>query len=504
MNREEWNKVKDLFAAALEHAAEQRSVFLKQACGENKAVLEEVESLLSAHAAPGGLLASIEQPIFDSLIGQRLGPYQIIREIGRGGMATVYLASRADDEFRKRVAIKLLAHGLIAEELVLRFRNERQTLAALEHPNIVRLLDGGTADDGLPYLVMDYVEGLPIDEYCDSRKLSTSELLMLFRTICGAVHYAHQNLIVHRDLKPANILVTSAGVPKLLDFGIAKLLNPELSTQMLLRQANMRAMTPEYASPEQVRGIPVTTTTDVYSLGVLLYELLTGHRPYHLKRYTPAELEHAICEVEPEKPSTAATRPEQIVDPDGTTQTVLTPEEVSRVREGIPEKLRRRLSGDLDNIVLMALRKEPQHRYTSVEQFSEDIRRHLEGLPVSARQPTITYRVSKFVRRHQAGVASATLLVLTLIGGIVSTAREAHVARTEKARAERRFNDVHQLANSFLFQFHDAIKDLPGSTPARKLVVEKARQYLDSLAKEAGNDASLQRVCQFRHFRKLY
>ena len=221
----------------------------------------------------------------------------------------------ADDEFRKRVAIKLLAHGLIAEELVLRFRNERQTLAALEHPNIVRLLDGGTADDGLPYLVMDYVEGLPIDEYCDSRKLSTSERLMLFRTICGAVHYAHQNLIVHRDLKPANILVTSEGVPKLLDFGIAKLLNPELSTQMLLTRANMRAMTPEYASPEQVRGNPVTTATDVYSLGVLLYELLTGHRPFHLKRYTPAELEHAICEVEPEKPSTAATRPEQIVDP---------------------------------------------------------------------------------------------------------------------------------------------------------------------------------------------
>ena len=216
MNQEQWSRVKDLFAAALEHAPEQRSVFLKQACGENKAVLEEVESLLSAHAAPGALLASIEQPIFDSLIGQRVGPYQIVREIGRGGMATVYLASRADDEFRKRVAIKLLAHGLIAEELVLRFRNERQTLAALEHPNIVRLLDGGTADDGLPYLVMDYVEGLPIDEYCDSRKLSTSERLMLFRTICGAVHYAHQNLIVHRDLKPANILVTSAGVPKLL------------------------------------------------------------------------------------------------------------------------------------------------------------------------------------------------------------------------------------------------------------------------------------------------
>jgi eukaryotic-like serine/threonine-protein kinase len=493
VNQEQWSRVKDLFAAALEQAPEQRSVFLTQACGENKAVLEEVESLLSAHAAPEGLLASIEQATVDSLVGRRVGPYQIVREIGRGGMATVYLASRADDEFRKRVAIKLLAHGLIADELVLRFRNERQTLAALEHPNIVRLLDGGTTEDGLPYLVMDYVEGIAIDEYCDSRKLSTSERLTLFRTICGAVQYAHQNLIVHRDLKPANILVTSEGVPKLLDFGIAKLLNPELSTQMLLTRANMRAMTPEYASPEQVRGNPVTTATDVYSLGVLLYELLTGHRPYHLKRYTPAELEHAICEVEPEKPSTAATRSEQVVDLDGTTQTVLSPEEVSRVREGIPEKLRRRLSGDLDNIVLMALRKEPQRRYRSVEQFSEDIRKHLEGLPVGARQPTITYRASKFVRRHKAGVASATLLVITLIGGVVSTTREARVARTEKARAERRFNDVHQLANSFLFQFHDAIKDLPGSTPARKLVVEKARQYLDSLAKEAGNDASLQR-----------
>jgi non-specific serine/threonine protein kinase/serine/threonine-protein kinase len=280
----------------------------------------------------------------------------------------------------------------------------------------------------------------------------------------------------------------------LLDFGIAKLLNPELSAQTINATAvGLRPMTPEYASPEQVRGEPITTASDVYSLGVLLYELLTGHRPYRVKSYVPREIERVICEEEPEKPSTAISRVEQVPSADGASRITLTPEFVSKTRDGQPEKLRRRLAGDLDTIVLMAMRKEPQRRYASVEQFSEDIRRHLEGLPVIARKPTLGYRSVKFIKRHKVGVMAAALIVLTLLAGIVATIWQARVAQTERARAERRFNDVRKLANSFLFEFHEAVKDLPGSTPARELVVKRALEYLDNLAQEASHDPSLQR-----------
>ena len=495
MKAEKWDQIKDLFNSALERQPAERSQFLREACRGDDALRAEVESLISSHDQGSTFIEKPAAELASDAVqeGQRIGSYQVIREIGSGGMAVVYLAVRADDQYRKRVAIKVVKKGADLDEIPRRFRNERQTLAALDHANIVRLLDGGGTDDGVPYLVMDYVEGTPITEYCDSHRLSIDERLELFRTVCGAVHYAHQNLVIHRDLKPGNILVTADGIPKLLDFGIAKLLNPEFSAQTLLvTQADLRLMTPEYASPEQVRGQPITTATDVYSLGVLLYELLTGYRPYRLKDQSLHEIERAICEVEPEKPSTVVTHGSEISSPDGTTQTGLTPELVSQTREGRPEKLRRRLLGDLDNVVLMALRKEPQRRYSSVEQFSQDIRRHLEGLPVTARPATFRYRASKFMHRHTAGVSAAAAVLLILLGGIAVTAREARIARVEKARADRRFNDVRHLANSFLFEFHDAITDLPGSTAARQLVVKRALEYLEDLAREPGADQGLQ------------
>jgi len=321
-----WQRAKELFGSALEREPAQRSAFLAEACGGDEALSQEVESLLAAHQVAasdiGGMPSSDHSAtgFEDALVGRRVGPYQLVRRLGQGGMATVYLATRADEHFKKRVALKLIPPGPDNQDLSRRFRNERQTLAALDHPNIVKLLEGGTTDDGLPYLVMDYVEGVPLDDYCDHHKLSIDERLRLFRKVCEAVQYAHQRLIIHRDLKPSNVLVTADGTVKLLDFGIAKLLNPEAAATLVVTRTGQRAMTPEYASPEQVRGEPLTNATDVYSLGVALYELLTGHRLYQLKSHSMSEMEHAICEEEPEKPSTVVTRPEQETLPDGTDQ----------------------------------------------------------------------------------------------------------------------------------------------------------------------------------------
>src|SRR5260370_13815825 len=315
---------------------------------------------------------------------------------------------------------------------VCRFRNERQTLAKLDHPNIVKLLDGGTTEEGLPYLVMDYVAGAPVDKYCDSHKLSTDERLRLFCQICAAVQCAHENLIVHRDLKPSNILITEDGSPKLLDFGISKVLHP--SAESPITQTLTRRMTPAYASPEQVKGESVTPATDIYSLGVVLYELLTGHRPYKLKLHTPAEMERAICEQEPEKPSTAVNRLESENLPDGTTLS-RTPQLVSASRERQPEKLCRRLKGDWDNIVLMALQKEPLRRYLSVQEFSDDVQRHLQHRPVSARRSTVAYRSWKFVRRHKSEVIAGTMMVAVVLAALAYTIWEQRRA-TERAPAD--------------------------------------------------------------------
>jgi non-specific serine/threonine protein kinase/serine/threonine-protein kinase len=425
----------------------------------------------------------------NDLAGQRFGAYQIIREIGRGGMGKVYLAGRADDQFKKRVALKILRSEFTDPEVLTRFRHERQILATLSHPHIATLLDGGTGRAGEPYLVMEFIEGTPLDRYCDSHNLSISERMVLFQQLCSAVQYIHQNLIVHRDLKPSNILVTADGVLKLLDFGIAKLLKPELMATMAdATSADRRIMTPAYASPEQMRGEPITTTSDIYSLGVILYEVLTGRRPYRLRTNAAHELARAVCEDEPEKPSTALIRTAK-----GSLQETAALEEISRKRGAAPEKLQRRFKGDLDNILLKAMRKEPQRRYVSVEQLSEDLRRHLVNLPVTAHQDSFGYRTGKFVRRHKVPVLAAVAAVASLVAGMVSTAMEAKVARSERALAERRFQDVRKLATTFLFDVHDAIQNLPGSTPARALIANTGTEYLDRLAKEPHGDAALGR-----------
>ena len=450
----------------------------------------EVESLIDSYERAGDTfleeraidVAGLADAVGDKpLDGQRIGPYQIVEEIGHGGMGVVYRAVRADDQFRKEVAIKVVRGGLSDEASNQRFRAERQILANLDHPNIARLLDGG-AVDGSPYVVMEYVRGVPIDEYCDTHRLSVRARLELFRSVCSAVAYAHQRLVIHRDIKPGNILVTADGQTKLLDFGIAKILDPARDSDANPTVTMMLLMTPEYASPEQMRGQAITTATDVYSLGIVLYGLLTGRRPYRTTGRLPHEMARAVLEQEPERPSVSLDRSD-----------AASSELMSMARSTSPEKLRRRLRGDLDNIVLKAIRKEPDRRYVSVEQLSEDLRRHLAGLPVIAQPDTFSYRAEKFVRRHKAAVLSAGAVVLALVGGIGATLRQAAIARAERARAEQRFYDVRQLANSLLFEVYDAVENLPGSTPVRKILVDRALSYLDKLAKEARNDQSLQR-----------
>jgi eukaryotic-like serine/threonine-protein kinase len=491
---EEWQKIKEVLQEAMELDRSQHAAFLDSACAGQTSLRGEVESLLLSYqqdqsflerplaAAASGLVTGAVQA---SWIGRRLGPYQVLEEIGEGGMGAVYRAVRADGMYDKEVAIKLIRTGLTTDFFASRFRIERRILAGLDHPNIARLLDGGVTEEGLPYVVLELVTGVPIDEYCQKHTLSITERLKLFRTVCSAVQYLHQNLIVHRDLKPGNILVSGDGVPKLLDFGIAKILDAqhdEMGASGTLTVMGM--MTPDFASPEQIRGELITTASDVYSLGVLLYVLLTGQRPYRVASSAPHEIVKAICETEPEKPSSAAVRvpmrDEEAESDSG-----------NRIPSGLDVegergKIRRALVGDLDSIVLKALRKEPPQRYATVEQFSDDVRSHLENLPVAARKGTTRYRATKFFMRHKAGVGAGTAVAIVLLTGILLILREARLA-------ERRFNDVRSLANSLIFDVHDSIKDLPGSTPARKLIVDRALKYLDSLAQESGGDLALQR-----------
>jgi eukaryotic-like serine/threonine-protein kinase len=470
MTPERWQRVEDLFHAALELPVEKRAVSLSAACGDDSELRADVERLLHSHeqssAFVSGAVAGVERVAAMVVTeGTHIGPYRIVREFGRGGMGTVYLGERADAQFEMRVAIKVIKRGMDTDAVLRRFHHERQILAGLDHPNIARLLDGGTTGEGLPYFVMEFVAGQPIDEYCRSGELSIEQRLHLFRQVCGAVSYAHQHLVVHRDIKPSNILVTADGVPKLLDFGIAKLLGGGPDAPGMHTIVGAEAMTPQYASPEQLRAERVTTASDVYALGVLLYELLAGARPYDVSDKSAAA--SIVLDAEVARPSAAAAR---------------------RRDDG----LSRRLRGDLDSIVLTAMRKEPAERYGSVALLDDDIRRHLERLPVLARGDSWTYRTARFVRRRKLGVAAAAAILTTLIAGVIATSWQARVARAERARAERRFNEVRKLANAVLFDYHDAIESLPGATAVRERLVKDARAYLDSLATEASGDPVLQ------------
>jgi len=498
MNPADWKKLKSIFQTALDLEPIARPAFLNEVCANDPLLRSNVERLFTSHDEGGSFLESpaivdvgvIEKSDSDTeqLVGKRVGPYEIIRELGHGGMGTVYLAVRADDQFRKQVAIKVVNRGMDTDIILRRFTMELQILANLEHPNIARLLEGGSTSDGLPYFVMEYVEGLPINEYCDFHRFSTTQRLELFREVCSALQYAHQNLVVHRDIKPSNILVSAQGTPKLLDFGIAKLLSPVWADDGANPSASMvRLMTPEYASPEQLRSLRITTASDVYSLGVVLYELLSGHHPYHFSSRNPEEVIRTIVQEEPLKPSLVITQ----VDESATEEATI--EAVGQTREGNVEKLRRRLSGDLDNIVLKALRKEPERRYATVQDFSADIYRHLQGLPVAATPDTFSYRTGKFIQRNKAGVGAAAAILVTLIAATGITMWQARVARAERDKAERRFGEVRKLANAVLFKYHDGIENLPGSTPVRKMLVQDALEYLDHLSSETGSDQTLQR-----------
>jgi len=395
MTPERWKQVEEIFNAALDHPVDEREAFLTEACGDDPSLRQHVVHLINCHEQAGDFIEgratsdnSSDEAVtlhLDSMVGRQIGAYKLVREIGRGGMGAVYLAVRADKEFRQRAAIKLLKRGMDTDFIIRRFRNERQILAALNHPNIARLLDGGTTSDGLPYFVMEYIEGLPIHRYCDTRQLTIAERLKLFRQVCAAVAYAHEQQVIHRDIKPGNILVTEDGTPKLLDFGIAKILDPDLAADTLDPTVTaMRLMTPDYASPEQARGEQVTPATDQYSLGVLLYELLTGRRPYQLRRRAPHEIARIISEEEPEKPSDVVNRVRTATVSDGRRAIVLSPEEISRDRGASPDELRRELAGGLDDIVMHALQKHPQQRYESTQELSQDINRYLQGLPIIA------------------------------------------------------------------------------------------------------------------------
>lgn len=411
--------------------------------------------------------------------GSRIGPYQLLHSLGQGGMGSVYAATRADQEYKKIVAIKLVTSELNSKEMLRRFRNERQVLAGLDHPGIARLVDGGTTDHGIPYLVMEYVEGLPIDRYCESNQLPLRDRLKLFQKVCDAVQYAHQNLVIHRDIKPGNIMISAAGEPKLLDFGIARLMTAEFSAEEIeLSRGEAAPMTLRYASPEQVKGDPISTSSDQYSLGVLFYELITGRHPFQNALIGRAEIENAILSKAPVKPSVIVQEKAE-----GKLADKVPPESAG--------KLSRHLQGDLDAIALLALRKEPKARYPSVQSLSEDIGAYLNNLPVTARADSFQYRAGKFVHKHAISVVAAFVLVIGMAIATGISVRFARTANVQQAKAVERFNDVRKFSRFVLFDFDDALRS--GVTPARKLLVTQALGYLNRLASDTGGDLGLEK-----------
>ena len=464
MTPERWRKVGELFHQALDVAPEQRTAWIERACAGETELRGELVSLLESDRAAregfvqdslkAAVVSFYEQSAENGRI-QHVGPYRLVRELGRGGMGTVYLGERDDQQYQTNVAIKLVRQGADTDFILRRFRRERQILAHLSHPNIARLLDGGTTDNGLPYIVMEHIDGTRITQYCDARALDLRQRLALFLDVCSAVEYAHRHFVVHRDIKPGNILVDETGCAKLLDFGICKLLHADPLAPEETAVGGVGMLTPDYASPEQIQGEQITVTSDVYSLAAVLYELLTGVRPHRIEKYTLIEIERAICEQEVLRPSVVA-----------------------------PKALARRLRGDLDNIVMRALQKDPLRRYASVAELSEDLQRYLSCRPVKARPDTIAYRARKFLRRQRAPLIAVAAIVLSLSAGMIIALREARTANENLMQVRR-------LANTFVFDVHDAVRDLPGSTRARQLIVETGLKYLDGLAKNSRRDRAL-------------
>jgi len=469
MTAQRWGEIKGVLASVLEAEPAQRDGVLKGLCSGDDELRREVESLLALEARADAVLDSVAVPgallradvmASPAAPPTMIGAYRVLREIGHGGMGVVYLGERADGEYRKQVAIKLITsgRGRLDRDMERRFRRERQILAQFEHPGIARLVDGGATAEGQPYFVMEYIEGLPLLEYSETHHLSTAARLELFLSVCDAVAHAHQRLVVHRDLKPGNILISAEGTAKLLDFGLARVLHPDDggASSDDITQAGLPIMTPAYASPEQIRGAPYAVSDDVYSLGIILYELLTDRRPYHVPGDSLTEMVRVVCEEAPPLPSQAVS----------------------------DDRLRRRLRGDLDNIAAKALEKDPRQRYATVDDLASDLRRHLSGQPVSARPATFLYRAGKLLRRHRVAIpagALAAVLILTFAGAAWWQAR----------RAQRRFQEVRNLAHSVMFELHDAIAPLPGSTAARNLLVARALEYLERLSNESAGDPRL-------------
>jgi non-specific serine/threonine protein kinase/serine/threonine-protein kinase len=464
-SHQDWHQIDEVVAAALELPAKERDTYVDSVCGPGTPLSTEVRALIRAYEGAGGFLEPVTygckwsaiEAEAGSLEGTRAGPYRLVRVIGRGGMGVVYLGRRDDEQFEKDVAVKLIDPALYNPCVMRRFQHERRILASLEHPNIARLLDAGLTSEGIPFIVMEFVAGAPVHEFCRKEDLSVRERLALFLKICEAVQFAHRNLVVHRDLKPSNILVTEEGVPKLLDFGIAKMLSA-VSTEPTSATAPLtQVMTPDYASPEQLRGVNVNTATDVYSLGVLLFELLAGQRPYVLSGKPLDEIVRTICEQEPPSLNVAAAKE----------------------------------LGDLDVIVAKAIRKDPSERYVSVEHFAADIERYLGGFPVQARRPSKQYTAGKYLRRHKTGFVLAVVALLLGFASVAAIVRQANIAERERAVAQRRFDQVRQLARSIIFELHDGVTPLQGSLPVRKLLVTRALEFLNALARESRNDRGL-------------
>lgn len=472
-----------IVARAYELGPRERPAFLKLACTDNpealQAILRDHSGLLGEHPEELATEWAVDRS------GQVLWPWRLLRRIGGGGMSDVYLAERCD-EYQHQVAVKLVRPGLVARADHNRLKVERQILARLNHRNIARLLDGGTTDDGIPYLVMEYVDGLPIDEYCERHRLSVRERLALFRGICAAVHSAHQNLVIHRDLKPSNILVTRDRTLKLLDFGIAKLLGvPDLTHTVAVTHASVRLFTPGSASPEQVRGEPITTATDVYLLGLLLYELLCGSRPFRLKELRLSEIERVICNEQPPPPS-------MTFDPHGDAPALARHEAIARARQTTVGRLRRELAGDLDTIVMMAIRKEPTRRYASVDELAADIKRYDSGAPVVARHDTWRYRAEKFVRRHAVGVATGSALALLLAAFAGVTAVQMRRLAQTQAIAEEERQRSGEMAQFLVGLFDDSDpRKARGEKMTAREILERGAERIASLKNQPEEQATL-------------